>query len=69
MHKNQSSKEHNIHLSNLIKWYLFKADINWKKKYWLLKAIPVPQPLYPSLEATAVFFGGGGESGRREMGE
>lgn len=28
------------------------------KKYWWLKAIPVPQLLSPSLGATAIFYGG-----------
>lgn len=60
MHKNQSAKERSIHLANLIKWCLIEADISWGK-YWLLKAIPVPQPLYPSLrDITAVFFEGQG---------
>lgn len=59
MHKNQSSKEHNIHLSNLIKWYLFKADINWGKKYWLLKAIPVPSHSIPLWRPLLSFFWGG----------
>ena len=59
MHK---IKEYNIHLSKLIKWYLNKADSNQKALVMVLKAIPVPQPLYPSLGATARLFicGAGG---------
>lgn len=32
-----------------------------REKILVTETIPVPEPLYPSLEATAIFFGGLGE--------
>lgn len=61
--KSKSTKERTIYSSKLIKWYINKAHLNWKKTgdgvISKFSHIPVPPPLYPSLGATVVFFGGG----------